>query len=94
MAPVRAFAGDDKAPIAAILNVLKALARETSRPTSNLIFLFDGEEEAGSPHLGEYLTRYRDRVTRSTSGYSSMAPCIRAADRRSRSVFAARWAWK
>jgi acetylornithine deacetylase/succinyl-diaminopimelate desuccinylase-like protein len=28
-----------------------------------LIFLFDGEEEAGSPHLGEYLTRYRDRVS-------------------------------
>ncbi len=33
------------------------------RPTSNLIFLFDGEEEAGSPHLREYLTRYRDRVS-------------------------------
>lgn len=25
------------------------------------MFFFDGEEEAGSPHLGEYLTRYRDR---------------------------------
>ena len=56
-------AGDDKAPIAAILNVLKAFREGSVRPTSNLIFLFDGEEEAGSPHLGEYLTRYRDRVS-------------------------------
>ena len=56
-------AGDDKAPIAAMLAVLKALREAGQRPTSNLIFLFDGEEEAGSPHLGEYLTRYRDRVS-------------------------------
>jgi len=56
-------ASDDKAPIAAILNVLKAFREGGVRPTSNLIFLFDGEEEAGSPHLGEYLTRYRDRVS-------------------------------
>jgi acetylornithine deacetylase/succinyl-diaminopimelate desuccinylase-like protein len=56
-------AGDDKAPIAAILNVLKAFRDGGVRPTSNLIFLFDGEEEAGSPHLGEYLTRYRERMS-------------------------------
>lgn len=56
-------AGDDKAPIAAILNVLKAFRDAAVRPTSNLIFLFDGEEEAGSPHLGEYLTRYRERMS-------------------------------
>lgn len=56
-------AGDDKAPIAAVLAVLKAFREGGVRPTSNLIFLFDGEEEAGSPHLGEYLTRYKDRVS-------------------------------
>jgi acetylornithine deacetylase/succinyl-diaminopimelate desuccinylase-like protein len=55
-------AGDDKAPIAAILAVLRAFRDGGVRPTSNLVFFFDGEEEAGSPHLGEYLTRYRDRV--------------------------------
>ena len=43
--------------------MLKAFREGGVRPTSNLIFLFDGEEEAGSPHLGEYLTRYRDRVS-------------------------------
>jgi acetylornithine deacetylase/succinyl-diaminopimelate desuccinylase-like protein len=56
-------AGDDKAPIAAILAVLHAYREHKLRPTSNLIFFFDGEEEAGSPHLGEYLTRFRDRVS-------------------------------
>jgi len=55
-------AGDDKAPIAAILTVLRAFREQNLRPTSNLVFFFDGEEEAGSPHLAEYLTRYRDRV--------------------------------
>jgi acetylornithine deacetylase/succinyl-diaminopimelate desuccinylase-like protein len=56
-------AGDDKAPIAAILTVLRAMRESNLRPTSNLVFFFDGEEEAGSPHLGEFLTRYRDRVS-------------------------------
>ncbi|NNF27781.1 MAG: M20/M25/M40 family metallo-hydrolase [Gemmatimonadetes bacterium] len=48
-------AGDDKAPIAAILPVLDAFAENEVTPTSNLIFFFDGEEEAGSAHLGEYM---------------------------------------
>jgi acetylornithine deacetylase/succinyl-diaminopimelate desuccinylase-like protein len=55
-------AGDDKAPIAALMPVLRALQDGGLRPTSNLIFFFDGEEEAGSPHLAEYMSRYRDRV--------------------------------
>ena len=55
-------AGDDKAPIAAILTVLRAYRENNIRPSSNLIFFFDGEEEAGSPHLDQYLTRFRDRV--------------------------------
>jgi acetylornithine deacetylase/succinyl-diaminopimelate desuccinylase-like protein len=55
-------AGDDKAPIAAVLTVLQALRENRIQPTSNLVFFLDGEEEAGSPHLDEYLTRYRDRV--------------------------------
>ncbi len=48
-------AGDDKAPIAAILPVLDAFEEEGVVPTSNLIFFFDGEEEAGSAHLGDYM---------------------------------------
>lgn len=54
-------AGDDKAPIAAILPVLEAFGEHGILPTSNLIFALDGEEEAGSRHLGQYLERHRDR---------------------------------
>ena len=52
--------GDDKAPIIALLATLDAL-RDTPR-TSNLVFFFEGEEEAGSPHLGQFVDRYGDRI--------------------------------
>jgi acetylornithine deacetylase/succinyl-diaminopimelate desuccinylase-like protein len=55
-------AGDDKAPIAALLPVLDAFRERGVTPTSNLVFFFEGEEEAGSDHLGQYLDRYRDRI--------------------------------
>jgi acetylornithine deacetylase/succinyl-diaminopimelate desuccinylase-like protein len=55
-------AGDDKAPFGALFPVLEALRAAAVAPTSNLLFFFDGEEEAGSPHLAEFLARYRDRV--------------------------------
>ena len=48
-------AGDDKAPIAAILPVLRSFQEAGVTPTSNLIFMFDGEEEAGSRNLGTYM---------------------------------------
>jgi acetylornithine deacetylase/succinyl-diaminopimelate desuccinylase-like protein len=48
-------AGDDKAPIAAILPVLQSFADAGLAPTSNLVFMFDGEEEAGSRNLGTYM---------------------------------------
>jgi len=46
--------GDDKAPIVALLAALDALRAGGIAPTSNFVFLFEGEEEAGSPHLGAY----------------------------------------
>jgi acetylornithine deacetylase/succinyl-diaminopimelate desuccinylase-like protein len=55
-------AGDDKAPIGALLAVLDAFRAAHVTPTSNLVFFFEGEEEAGSPHLGAYLQTYRDRI--------------------------------
>ncbi len=54
-------AGDDKAPLSALFAALAALGEAALRPTSNLVFFFEGEEEAGSPHLRSYLERYRDR---------------------------------
>jgi acetylornithine deacetylase/succinyl-diaminopimelate desuccinylase-like protein len=53
-------ASDDKAPIVAMLAALDALGDLGLRPSVNLKFFFEGEEEAGSRHIPEMLTRYRD----------------------------------
>src|SRR5688572_19560078 len=55
-------AGDDKAPIAALLQVLHALREAKIDATSNIKFLFDGEEEGGSDHLPEYLRQHRAQL--------------------------------
>ena len=55
-------AGDDKAPIGALLPVLRAFREAGISPTSNIRFFFDGEEEAGSPRLQRYLETNRDRL--------------------------------
>src|SRR5881392_4460663 len=51
-------AGDDKASIIAILAALDALRALGVRPSVNLKFFFEGEEEAGSEHLRDMLTRH------------------------------------
>ena len=51
-------AGDDKAPIMAMLAALDALQSAGVKPSVNLRFVFEGEEEAGSPHLADYLKRF------------------------------------
>ena len=56
-------AGDDKAPIAAILSVLRSFREGGVTATSNLVFFFDGEEEAGSRRLGEYMELARDQIS-------------------------------
>src|SRR3954451_6250756 len=52
--------GDDKAPIIAMAAALDELRKSGHAPNVNLRFVFEGEEEAGSPHLGEYLAKYPD----------------------------------
>ncbi len=51
-------AGDDKAPIIGMLSALDALRANGMKPAVNLRFVFEGEEEAGSPHLAQYLEKY------------------------------------
>lgn len=46
---------DDKAGVMAILAAFDALKAEGNSPTLNVKFIFEGEEEAGSPHLGEII---------------------------------------
>jgi acetylornithine deacetylase/succinyl-diaminopimelate desuccinylase-like protein len=54
-------AGDDKAPLGALLATLDAMQAANINPTSNIKFLFEGEEEMGSPHLTDYLDKHGDR---------------------------------
>ena len=53
-------AADDKAPIMAMLAALDALKSAGIRPRANLKFVFDGEEEIGSPNLARYLKANRE----------------------------------
>ena len=53
-------ASDDKAPILAIVAALDALRATGARPSVNLKLFFEGEEEAGSPHLGAVLAKNRE----------------------------------
>jgi acetylornithine deacetylase/succinyl-diaminopimelate desuccinylase-like protein len=55
-------ASDDKAPLPAIFAALDALAARRIPLTSNLRFFFEGEEEAGSPHLRRYMEAHRDQL--------------------------------
>lgn len=53
-------ASDDKAPLIALLAALDAL-RDNHIPLSvNLKFFFEGEEEAGSPHMQQMLETYKE----------------------------------
>ncbi len=53
-------AADDKAAIIAQLTSLDALQASHISLKSNLRFVWEGEEEAGSPHLAVVLSKYRD----------------------------------
>jgi len=55
-------ASDDKAPIVGLLAALDALRAAGRGPSVNVKFFFEGEEEAGSPHLADILSRHVDRL--------------------------------
>ncbi len=48
-------ASDDKAGVIAFLAAIDALKASSLAPTVNIKLVFDGEEEAGSPHLGDII---------------------------------------
>ena len=52
-------ASDDKAGVIAILTAFSALKAKGVPLTSNIKFFFEGEEEAGSPNLGEIIERHK-----------------------------------
>src|SRR5213594_4374134 len=51
---------DDKAGVMGILTAFDALRAQNIKPSLNIKFLFEGEEEAGSPHLGEIIDLHKD----------------------------------
>jgi len=53
-------ASDDKAGVLSILNAFDALQASSIALTSNIKFVFEGEEEAGSSHLGEIIKLNKD----------------------------------
>ena len=53
-------ASDDKAGVMTILSAFEALKAKNIALTSNIKFFFEGEEEAGSPHLIEIIKAHKD----------------------------------
>jgi len=53
-------ASDDKAPIVALLHMLDAWREAGISPPNRVKFLLEGEEEAGSPHLGALVRQNRE----------------------------------
>jgi acetylornithine deacetylase/succinyl-diaminopimelate desuccinylase-like protein len=52
-------ASDDKAGVMAILNAYDAIVKSGMKPTVNIKFFFEGEEEKGSDFLHEILQQYK-----------------------------------
>jgi acetylornithine deacetylase/succinyl-diaminopimelate desuccinylase-like protein len=52
-------ASDDKGGVMAILSAVAVLQASGVTPTSNLKFFFEGEEEAGSAHISEIITKHQ-----------------------------------
>jgi len=55
-------ASDDKAPIVAMLAAIDAMKAAHVQPAARIRFVFEGEEEAGSPHLAAYLKQYANEL--------------------------------
>ncbi|MCZ6643551.1 MAG: M20/M25/M40 family metallo-hydrolase [Gammaproteobacteria bacterium] len=55
-------AGDDKAPLIALMTALDALDEAGIEPSVNIKLILDGEEEAGSPTLARILEQHGDRL--------------------------------
>jgi acetylornithine deacetylase/succinyl-diaminopimelate desuccinylase-like protein len=53
---------DDKAGVYAIIKAYEVLKSTGKKPSVNIKFFFEGEEEAGSINLGEIFNRYKDKL--------------------------------
>ncbi|GHM99507.1 peptidase M20 [Cytophagales bacterium WSM2-2] len=53
---------DDKAGVFAIITAYEALIKNGLKPTVNIKFFFEGEEEAGSINLAEIFSKYKEKL--------------------------------
>ena len=53
---------DDKAGVMAILSAFSAIKESGIKFPCSIKFFFDGEEEQGSPHLGQILQKYKSQL--------------------------------
>lgn len=53
---------DDKAGVFSILTAYQIMTKLGIPPSINIKFFFEGEEEAGSPHLEEILEKHKDKL--------------------------------
>lgn len=53
---------DDKGPVYVVLKVAQAFMEQEGQLPLNVKFLFEGEEEIGSPHLPSYLREHADEL--------------------------------
>ncbi|MDT5154454.1 MAG: hypothetical protein QOI01_6187 [Mycobacterium sp.] len=53
---------DDKGPVFIVLKVAQAFLEQEGALPLNIKFLFEGEEEIGSPHLPEYLREHAEEL--------------------------------
>jgi acetylornithine deacetylase/succinyl-diaminopimelate desuccinylase-like protein len=54
---------DDKGPVYVVLKVAQAFLRDEGRLPLNVKFLFEGEEEIGSPHLADYVEAHAEELS-------------------------------
>jgi len=53
---------DDKAGVFSIITAYEAIIKTGLKPTVNIKFFFEGEEEAGSINLADIFTKYKDKL--------------------------------
>lgn len=60
-------AKNSKGPLRAFLNAVESIIRVRRSLPVNLIFAIEGEEELGSPHLGEFAARYEKSLKKANA---------------------------
>lgn len=53
---------DDKAGVFSIITAYETLLKTGQKPTVNIKFFFEGEEEAGSINIADIFTKYKDKI--------------------------------